>query len=188
MDIERWAIYARVSTDREEQKTSVPNQINFCVEWVHRRGSAVVDIYKDDGISGKSLLIRPEVQRLLSDAEARKFGGVVFNNISRFGRDNLDLLWMKRKMVDEWGMRIVALEEGYDSAKDEDEILFMIHAGMSQVMRKKLSKQIKNSCIKKAERGEFPLPRPPYGYKRPRKTINEDGTVIRPDSYKLQVD
>jgi DNA invertase Pin-like site-specific DNA recombinase len=112
----------------------------------------------------------------------------VFNNISRFGRDNLDLLWMKRKIVDEWDLRMVGLEEGYDSSKDDDELLFMIHAGMSQSMRKKLSKQIKHGCIRKADRGEFATPIPPYGYRRPRMVIREDGTVIRPENYKLQLD
>lgn len=188
MEIEKWAIYARASTDREEQKTSVPNQVGYCTEWVQRRGAVVYDIYVDDGISGKSLLIRPDVQRLLKDAEAKKFVGVVFNNISRFGRDNLDLLWMKRKLCEEWGLTIIGLEEGYDSTKDDDEMLFMIHAGMSQVMRKKLSRQIKNNCMKKAERGEFPLATPPIGYIRPRKIVKEDGTVIRPENYKLQID
>lgn len=188
MEVEKWGIYGRVSTDNENQKTSIPNQLNYCTEWVHRSGGVVYDTYMDDGISGKSMLIRPDVQRLLADAEAKKFCGVVFNNISRFGRDNLDLLWMKRKIVDEWGLRIVGLEEGYDSSKDDDELLFMIHAGMSQSMRKKLSKQIKYGCIRKAERGEFPTAIAPYGYRRPRTIIREDGTVIRPENYKLQLD
>lgn len=186
--LEKWAIYARVSTDREEQKTSVPNQIQFCSKWVVDNGHLVFDTYVDDGISGKSMLIRPDVLRLLADAEAKKINGVVFNNISRFGRDNLDLLWMKRKIVDEWGLRLVALEQGYDSEKDPDEILFIIHSGMSQVQRRALSVQIKNSCLEKAKRGEWPLATPPLGYKRPRKTMREDGTIVRPENFKLQVD
>lgn len=188
MEVEKWAIYGRVSTDHENQKTSIPNQLNYCTEWVHRSGGVVYDTYIDDGISGKSMLIRPDVQRLLADAESKKFCGVVFNNISRFGRDNLDLLWMKRKICDEWDLRMVGLEEGYDSSKDDDELLFMIHAGMSQSMRKKLSRQIKYSCIRKAERGECAIPTPPYGYRRPRIVIREDGTVIRPENYKLRID
>lgn len=185
LEVKKWAIYGRVSTDHENQKTSIPNQLNYCTEWVHRSGGVVYDTYIDDGISGKSMLIRPDVQRLLADAEAKRFSGVVFNNISRFGRDNLDLLWMKRKICDEWDLRMIGLEEGYDSSKDDDELLFMIHAGMSQSMRRKLSKQIKHSCIRKAERGDFPMPVPPYGYRRPRIVIREDGTVIRPENYKL---
>jgi len=188
MEVKKWAIYGRVSTDHENQKTSIPNQLNYCTEWVHRSGGVVYDTYIDDGISGKSMLIRPDVKRLLADAEAKKFCGVVFNNISRFGRDNLDLLWMKRKICDEWDLRMIGLEEGYDSSKDDDELLFMIHAGMSQSMRKKLSKQIKNGCIRKADRGEFATPTPPYGYRRPRMVIREDGTVIRPENYKLRPD
>lgn len=188
MEVKKWAIYGRVSTDHEDQKTSIPNQLSYCTEWVHREGGVVYDTYIDDAVSGKSMLIRPDVQRLLADAEAKKFQGVAFNNISRFGRDNLDLLWMKRKICDEWGLRMVGLEEGYDSSKDDDELLFMIHAGMSQSMRRKLSKQIRNGCIRKAERGEFATPRPPYGYRRPRIVVKEDGTVIRPENFKLQVD
>lgn len=187
MEIEKWAIYARVSTDREEQRTSVPNQVKYCTEWIFRQGGVVFDTYKDDGISGKSMLIRPEVQRLLADAAAGKITGVVFNNISRFGRDALDLLLMKREMVDKGGLRIVALEEGYDSNRDDDEMLFIIHSGMSQSMRKKLSKQIKHNCMEKARRGEWPLPVPPYGYTRPRKTANADGSIARPADFKLRI-
>lgn len=188
MEVKKWAIYGRVSTDHENQKTSIPNQLNYCTEWVHRSGGVVYDTYIDDGISGKSMLIRPDVKRLLADAEAKKFCGVVFNNISRFGRDNLDLLWMKRKICDEWDLRMVGLEEGYDSIKDDDELLFMIHAGMSQSMRKKLSKQIRHGCMRKADRGEFATPVAPYGYRRPHIVVREDGTVIRPENYKLHPD
>ena len=61
MEVEKWAVYGRVSTDHENQKTSIPNQLNYCTEWIHRSGGVVYDTYIDDAISGKSMLIRPDV-------------------------------------------------------------------------------------------------------------------------------
>lgn len=65
----RCAIYVRVSTDKEEQKSSLENQRNLFINFASQKGWTVHDIYVEieSGTTSKT----PELQRLITDANAR---------------------------------------------------------------------------------------------------------------------
>ena len=56
--MQKYAVYVRVSTDRDEQVASVENQIDICRNWLERSGYQWDEesVYKDEGVSGKLLL------------------------------------------------------------------------------------------------------------------------------------
>lgn len=62
-----YAIYVRVSTDRDEQVSSVENQIDICRNWLERNGFKWDEksVFKDEGISGTLFTDRPAIQLLL---------------------------------------------------------------------------------------------------------------------------
>src|ERR1051326_8873387 len=85
----RAAIYARVSTDGQ----TTENQIGALREVAERRGWEIVEIYKDEGISGaKGRDKRPGFERMLKDANRRKFDVVMTWAIDRMGRSLRNLL------------------------------------------------------------------------------------------------
>ena len=85
----RAALYVRVSTDAQ----TVENQIHVLQQIAERRGWAVVEIYRDAGISGaKGRDQRPGLDTLLKDASRRKFDIVMAWAIDRLGRSLIDLL------------------------------------------------------------------------------------------------
>lgn len=68
------AIYARVSTtEQADEGYSIDEQIRVLNEYCSEKGYFVFDEYIDRGISGKNISGRPAVQRLLKDAEEKKF-------------------------------------------------------------------------------------------------------------------
>ena len=67
------AYYARVSTDKEEQKTSIEHQWTFFEQLISDvKNWTLVDGYIDEGISGITVTHREEFQRMLQDAKAGK--------------------------------------------------------------------------------------------------------------------
>jgi site-specific DNA recombinase len=112
------AIYARVSTDKCEvcgKKPSLHPQIGHVFrgqdpevqlrelrEWCSMHDHSIVWEYVDRGLSGKKGVVRPELNRLLIDAEKgrRDFQGVLVWRLSRFGRSFGDLITNVQKLRD----------------------------------------------------------------------------------------
>ena len=88
LNIEKVACYIRVSS--EEQKLhgiSLDAQIDKLTEYAKTHGLKIVEWYKDEGVSGRKLIRkRPELQRMLNDAHARKFDRILFIKLDRFFR------------------------------------------------------------------------------------------------------
>lgn len=86
--IERVAAYIRVS--HQEQKLhgiSLEAQKDKLKEYAEKHGLKIVGWYMDEGVSGRKLIRRrPELQRMIRDAEAGKFDRIIFIKLDRFFR------------------------------------------------------------------------------------------------------
>jgi site-specific DNA recombinase len=81
------AVYARVSTEEQaEEGYSIDEQIRECRQYAERQGWEIAEIYKDEGFSGTNAR-RESFQRLLKDAAAGKFDGIVTHKIDRAYRN-----------------------------------------------------------------------------------------------------
>lgn len=88
MKIERVAAYVRVST--QEQKLhgiSLDAQKAKLTEYAEKNNMRIVEWYVDEGVSGRKLIRkRPELQRMIQDAEKRQFDRIIFIKLDRFFR------------------------------------------------------------------------------------------------------
>ena len=86
--IERVAAYVRVST--QEQKLhglSLDAQRMKLTEYAEKNNMRIVEWYVDEGVSGRKLIRkRPELQRMIQDAEQGKFDRIIFIKLDRFFR------------------------------------------------------------------------------------------------------
>ena len=86
--LERVACYIRVSS--QEQKLhgiSLDAQTDKLTEYAKTHNLKIVEWYKDEGVSGRKLIKhRPELQRMLHDAKAKKFDRIIFIKLDRFFR------------------------------------------------------------------------------------------------------
>ncbi|EOA3904494.1 recombinase family protein [Bacillus cytotoxicus] len=185
----KYAVYVRVSTDRDEQVSSVENQIDVCRYWLEQNGYEWDDssIYFDDGITGTVLLERHAMQLILEKARKRELQMVLFKSIHRLARDLKDALEIKEILIAN-GIRLVTIEEGYDSHYEgKNDMKFEMFAMFASQYPKTLSVSISAALSAKVRRGEHTGGRLPYGYKDQDKkyVINEEEAEIVREMYDM---
>ena len=86
----RVALYARYSSDNQRD-ASIEDQLRICREKAEREKWTIVSTYKDAGISGASMILRPGIQTLLQDAQRQQFDVVLAEALDRISRDQADV-------------------------------------------------------------------------------------------------
>jgi DNA invertase Pin-like site-specific DNA recombinase len=106
-------IYVRVSTARVEQLRSLSNQVSAMTRYVYARENWVLkDIYLEVG-SAKTGSSRREFTRLVDDCKKHQIETVVVKSLSRFGRDNVEVIESVRALISA-GVTIYFMEEDID--------------------------------------------------------------------------
>jgi site-specific DNA recombinase len=168
-----YAVYVRVSTDRDEQLSSVENQIDICRNWLERNGYEWDEnqVFKDEGISGTLFLERPSIQLILEKAKRKEIQMVVFKSISRLARDLKDSLEIREVFIAH-NVRIISVEEGYDSNKaGKNDMAFELWSLFSAQYSRTLSSGVSAALAAKVRRGEH-IGKTPYGYDK------DDGFLV----------
>lgn len=88
MKIERVAAYVRVSTTEQKlHGISLDAQRAKLAEYAEKNHMKIVEWYVDEGVSGRKLIRkRPELQRMIQDAEKGNFDRIIFIKLDRFFR------------------------------------------------------------------------------------------------------
>lgn len=88
MKIERCAAYIRVSTTEQKlHGLSLDAQRDKLKEYASTHGLKIVEWYEDEGVSGRKLIKnRPELQRMINDAQKNEFERIIFIKLDRFFR------------------------------------------------------------------------------------------------------
>lgn len=124
--------YIRVSTKSEAQLHSFEHQVDYWRDAIlaspdYKFGG----IYADEGISGKSLLKRPQLKQLIVDGQAHKFDIVFCKSVSRFGRNTIELLENVRLLRD-CGIRVFFEKEDIDTFNPSAEIMLTLAASIAE--------------------------------------------------------
>ncbi|MBX3640969.1 MAG: recombinase family protein [Nitrosomonas sp.] len=106
----RVALYARYPSDNQRE-ASIEDQLRICREQAKREKWKIVGTYKDAGISGASMILRPGIQALLQDAQAGQFDVVLAEALDRISRDQADVATFYKHLKFA-GVPIVTLSEG----------------------------------------------------------------------------
>ena len=109
-------IYVRVSTARAPQLRSLSSQVSAMTRYVYSRENWILkDIYLEVG-SAKTGSSRREFTRLLDDCNSQQIEVVVVKSLSRFGRDNVEVIESIRALVSA-GVTIYFMEEDIESMR-----------------------------------------------------------------------
>ena len=147
------AIYARVSTDKQELEQQVEACEKFCV---YKEFNAL-GVYQDIG-SGKSLN-RPGFFKMLTEIRQMKYDGIVVFRVDRIGRSVLELANFMAEM-DNKGVKVFSVNENLDRTTAIGKMTFNMIMTMAEYEREAISEATKQRLQAKKERGE-PLGRPP---------------------------
>ena len=114
------ALYERLSKDDElnGESNSITNQKKILEDYAEKNGYANLQHYTDDGWSGAGF-DRPDWKRLIEDVEQGRIGTVIVKDMSRVGRDYLQVGFYTEVMFREKGVHFIAISNGVDSEKRE---------------------------------------------------------------------
>ena len=104
-------IYARYSS-HNQRDVSIEQQVKQCQEFAQRNNLSIIEVYADRAVSGKTDQ-RPNFQRMMKDAEKKKFRYVIAWKSNRMGRNMLQAM-INEARLDEAGIRCLYTEEDFD--------------------------------------------------------------------------
>lgn len=116
------ALYCRLSRDDELQgdSNSIVNQKKILEKYAREHGYSNFKFYVDDGISGTTFN-RPGFQQMIADIEAGLVKRVIIKDMSRFGRDYLQVGMYTEIMFPEHDIHFIAVNDGVDSTQGDNE-------------------------------------------------------------------
>src|SRR5689334_19084409 len=160
----RAAIYARVSTERQEQQQTIGSQVATLRDWAAARGHVLAEahVFRDEGFSG-SRLDRPGLDGLRDavrdaaidvvavfspDRLARKYAYQVLL-LEEFRRAGCEVAFLHRPISDD----------------PNDQLLLQIQGAIAEYERAVLAERFRRGKLQKARDGHIPSAKAPYGYR-----------------------
>ena len=158
------ALYPRLSHEDELQgeSNSISNQKRILETYAKQNGFSNLRWYTDDGYSGANFQ-RPGFQAMLADIEAGKVGTVIVKDMSRLGRNYLQVGMYTEMIFPQKGVRFIAINDGVDSAQGENDFAPLRNI-FNEWLARDTSKKIKAVKRSKGMSGKPITSKPVYGY------------------------
>ena len=158
------ALYPRLSHEDELQgeSNSISNQKRILETYAKQNGFSNLRWYTDDGYSGANFQ-RPGFQAMLADIEAGKVGTVIVKDMSRLGRNYLQVGMYTEMIFPQKNVRFIAINDGVDSAQGENDFAPLRNIFNEWLVRD-TSKKIKAVKRSKGMSGKPITSKPVYGY------------------------
>lgn len=159
------ALYCRLSRDDESQgdSNSITTQKKMLMSYAKENRFQNPQYYVDDGYTGTNFN-RPDFQRMLSDIESGKIKTVIVKDMSRFGREYLQVGIYTELKFPECGVILIAVNDGYDSENGDNDFAPFRNI-LNEFYAKDISKKIRAAVRVRGTAGEHLASIPPYGYR-----------------------
>lgn len=159
------ALYCRLSRDDELQgdSNSIVNQKAILSKYAKENHFSNTAFFVDDGYSGTNFN-RPSWGELLERIENGEVATLIVKDMSRLGRDYLKVGFYTEVLFVEKGVRFIAINNGIDSANQQDSDFTPFLNIINEWYAKDTSKKIRAVMKSKGEAGEYLCTNPPYGY------------------------
>ena len=149
------AIYIRVSTlDQAKDGYSLAAQERTLRKYCLDKNYSVYELYADEGISGKDMTHRPAVQKLLQDAEEKKFDVILFWALSRFTRSVSDLYQTVYKL-NQLSIDLVSYTEAFDTSTPFGRAIVGILGVFAQLERELTSERVSFALDEKFKQSKY---------------------------------
>ena len=170
------ALYARVSSERQDVDLSVSAQLRALREYADKHGYLVVREYVDEAESGR-IADRPQFRRMLDEASKPEspFQEILVWKFSRFTRKREHAVAFK-SMLRRRGIRVVSITEQADDTPT-GKLLEAIIESLDEFYSENLAQEVSRGMREAASRGFWMTSYAPYGYKR---VHVQDGVKKRP--------
>lgn len=160
-------IYVRLSQEdmRAGESLSIEHQKLILTKYVREQGWNLVDTYVDDGFSGTDFN-RPSVQRLLSNAQTGRINLIICKDLSRFGRNYIEVGQYIDYIFPLHNIRFIALNDNVDTANRDSNAMEMMPVInlFNEWHASSTSKKIKAVNLANAKAGKYTCANAAYGY------------------------
>ncbi len=175
-DLTPAALYARVSSERQDVDLSVAAQLRALRDYAEKNGYHVAREYVDEAESGR-IADRPQFQKMLDEAAKPEapFKEILVWKFSRFTRKREHAVAFK-SMLRRRGIRVVSITEHADDSPT-GKLMEAIIESVDEFYSENLAQEVVRGMRESASRGFWVASRVPYGY---RKLMVQDGAKKRP--------
>lgn len=179
------ALYCRLSRDdgTDNDSNSIVNQKKLLQKYAKEHGFSNTRSYVDDGYTGTNFN-RPGFQKLLEDIEMGYVSVIIVKDMSRLGRDYLQVGYYTDTYFPDRNIRFIAVNDCVDSADGENELAPFRNV-MNEMYARDISRKVRSSHRLRGNAGE-PLSQPPYGYLK--SPENKKKWIIDPEAAQVVQD
>jgi site-specific DNA recombinase len=155
------AVYARVSTTKQEEEQTIKNQLDTCKEFAQKHGYTIVKEYTDEGWSG-DLLARPALDTLRQEAKSKIWDAVLIYDPDRLAR-RYSYQELVMDELREGGIEVLFVTVA-SPKNSEDKILHGVRGLFAEYERAKITERFRLGKVRKAKDGHLLIGHALYGY------------------------
>lgn len=145
--------YARVSTTKQAQKSSMINQLETYRELITNNPNwSYVATYSDEGITGTRVDIRGGFQKMMQDAREGKFDLILVKSVSRFGRNAADALNAIQELSG-LGVMVKFYAEGINTLNEQNKVFLTMYTAMAEAESRNASARVKSTLERGIQKG-----------------------------------
>ena len=171
-------VYLRLSKEDgdKEESDSITNQRELILEFLKSKEDIRIHAVRvDDGYSGVNFE-RPAFRQMLEDIKTGKVNCVVTKDLSRFGRNHIEVGKYIEKIFPYLGFRFIAINDNYDSLTNDaqtNNIIIPFKNLINDAYCRDISIKIRSNLEVKRKKGDFVGPFAPYGYQKSEEDKNK---------------
>ena len=163
--INKVAIYVRVSTTSQaEEGYSIEEQIDKLESYCKIKDWTVYKVYTDGGFSGSNTE-RPALERLIKDANKKKFDTVLVYKLDRLSRSQKDTLFLIEDVFIKNGIEFLSLQENFDTSTPFGKAMIGLLSVFAQLEREQIKERMQLGKLGRAKAGKSMMwAKTSYGY------------------------
>lgn len=182
--------YGDIATQMSEIKAQMRSQKKLLSKYAKDHHFPNPKFYVDDGYTGTNFN-RPGFQEMIGDIEAGYVTTVIVKDMSRLGRNYLQVGYYTDTFFPDHNVRFIAINDGVDSEQGEDDFTPFRNI-MNEWYAKDISRKVRSSKKLRGNAGD-PLCLPPYGYRKapdnPKQwIIDEEAAEVVRKIYRLCIE
>jgi len=159
------ALYARVSSDKQDVDLSISAQLRALRDYAARNGYQVIREFVDESETGRTTA-RPAFKEMISFARRsnKPFEQILLWKYSRFARSREDSILYKA-MLKKAGVQVVSINEPFDDTPT-GRLLEAIIESLDEFYSDNLGEEVTRGMRESASRGFYLSSKPPFGYRK----------------------